>query len=49
MEKLLIKKSEELLHDFFARLKEKEKKEVGLMGGWAVYHLLKSKNVAHMF
>lgn len=47
-EKLLIEKSEELLVTFFRTLSEPERKQIGLMGGWAVYFLLKNQGVNHM-
>ncbi|MDO8634599.1 MAG: hypothetical protein Q7K34_04880 [archaeon] len=47
-EKLLIEKSEELLLAFFKELGEKERNDIGLMGGWAVHFLLKTHGVNHM-
>lgn len=47
-EKLLIEKSEELLVTFFRMLSEPERKQIGLMGGWAVYFLLQIQGVNHM-
>jgi hypothetical protein len=46
--KLMIEKSEELLHEFFKQLSEAERKKIGLMGGWAVHYILKNKNIEHI-
>lgn len=48
MEKLMLKKSDELMHYFFKNLDSDHKHNIGLMGGWAVHYLLKSKDVVHM-
>jgi len=48
MEKLMIEKSDQLLFSFFKTLSEQERKHIGLMGGWAVHYLLKSRNVVHV-
>ena len=48
MEKLMIEKSDELLYEFFRKLKKNEIEEIGLMGGWAVHYTLKNKNVVHV-
>lgn len=47
-ERILFEKSEELLVKFFNSLNERERKSIGLMGGWAVHHILKSRGIAHM-
>lgn len=47
-ERILFEKSEELLKEFFKGLDEKERKSIGLMGGWAVYHILKNKGISHI-
>ena len=44
----MIKKSEELLLDFFKSLAKNEKQHIGLMGGWAVHHILKNRDIVHM-
>src|SRR3989344_6227278 len=48
MEKLMIEKSYELLHEFFSTLDKKYHSSVGLMGGWAVHYTLKNKDTIHM-
>ena len=48
MERLMIKKSDELLHAFFLVLSPNERVHVGLMGGWAVHYLLKREGKEHM-
>lgn len=48
MDELLIEKSEELLYKFFSGLSEKERKQIGLMGGWAVHYLLENKGIEHI-
>lgn len=48
MEKLMIEKSDELLHEFFSTLDKKYHSNVGLMGGWAVHYTLKDKGTIHM-
>lgn len=44
----MIEKSDELLLYFFKALSEQERKHIGLMGGWAVHYLLKSRDVVHI-
>ncbi|MFH1392028.1 MAG: hypothetical protein ABIH20_06970 [Candidatus Diapherotrites archaeon] len=44
----MIEKSDELLLKFFRNLNETERKNIGLMGGWAVHYTLKNKEVVHM-
>ncbi|MFH1256210.1 MAG: hypothetical protein V1494_02860 [Candidatus Diapherotrites archaeon] len=48
MEKLMIEKSDEFLHAFFKNLAKNEIDEIGLMGGWAVHYILKSRGVVHI-
>src|SRR3989338_4956540 len=48
MDELLIEKSEELLYKFFNGFTDKERKQIGLMGGWAVHYLLENKGVEHI-
>lgn len=48
MERLLFKKSNELLQDFFKALAKEEASHIGLMGGWAVHYTLKSRGVVHL-
>ncbi|MFH0955234.1 MAG: hypothetical protein V1777_03965 [Candidatus Micrarchaeota archaeon] len=48
MERLMIKKSDELLRQFFLALSPNERMHVGLMGGWAVHYLLKREGKEHM-
>lgn len=48
MERLMIQKSDEILHEFFKGLEKREIDEIGLMGGWAVHYTLKNKDVVHV-
>jgi len=44
----MIDHSRKHLHEFFTNLKQKEKENIGLMGGWAVHLLLKRFEVDHI-
>ena len=44
----MIEKSDELLYVFFQSLNSEERKDIGLMGGWAVHYTLKNNGVEHM-
>ncbi len=41
-------KSEEFLVKFFKSLNEVGRKNIGLMGGWAVHHVMESKGFVHL-
>jgi len=43
-----VRYSEKYLYEFFKSLKPKEKRNIGLMGGWAVYFLLKKMDIDHI-
>jgi len=48
VESILFEKSEKLLAKFFKSLNRKEITSIGLMGGWAIHYILKSRGIAHI-
>ncbi len=48
IKKLGVEYSEKYLYEFFKSLNQKQKKNIGLMGGWAVHLFLKKLEVSHI-
>jgi hypothetical protein len=48
MDQIMVEYSHEYLIKIFSKLKQEERENIGLMGGWAVYYLLKEKGIEHI-
>lgn len=48
MFEVMVEHSERYLYDFFRSLDSKDRKNIGLMGGWAVHLLLAERKIKHL-